>query len=150
MAEEEVGSLKVGLSMDSAKFEQSLASVDRNIKALGQDMAIVRAKGKEWGESTEGLTIKQKTLSTMLESQDVKVRKLNEAHQKAVLEQGANSKAAENLAIKIKKATAELIRTETELNQVNSDLKKQQSELKSASNKWDELSASVDESGDKM
>lgn len=150
MSEEEVGSLKVGLSMDSAKFEQSLASVDRNIKELGQDMAIVRAKGKEWGDSTDGLTAKQKTLSKMLESQDLKVRKLNEAHQKAVLDQGANSKAAEELAIKIKKATAEYTRTETELKQVNSDLKKQQSELKSTSNKWDDLSASVDETGDKL
>jgi hypothetical protein len=42
---EEVGALKVGLSIDSAKFEQSMASVDRNLKALGQEWHF-RTKGK--------------------------------------------------------------------------------------------------------
>lgn len=147
---EEIGSLRVGLSLDSAKFEQSMSSVDRNIKALGQDMAIVRAKGNEWGNSLEGLSVKQKTLSTLLESQDVKVRKLNDSYQKAVTEQGENSKAAENLAIKIKKATAEYTRTETELSQVNSDLNKQQAELNQTSKRWDGLAVSVDKTGDKL
>ena len=147
---DEVGALKVGLSIDSAKFEKSLASVDRNLKALGGEMAIVRARGKEWGDSTEGLTAKQKTLSTMLELQDVKVKKLNDAHKKAVEEQGANSKAAENLAIKLNKATAEYTKTETELNDVNSTLNKQQTDLNKTSRKWDDLAVSVKKSSDKL
>lgn len=147
---EEVGSLRVGLSMDSAKFEQSMSSIDRNLKTLGQEMAIVRAKGKEWGNTTEGLTVKQKTLSTLLESQDVKVRKLNEAHKKAVLEQGANSKAAENLAIKINKATAEYTKTETELSQVTAELKKQVAGLKDNRTAWEKTADSMDKAGDKL
>ena len=46
---EEVGSLRVGLALDSATFDQSLKSVDRNLKALGGEMGIIRAKGNEWG-----------------------------------------------------------------------------------------------------
>ena len=147
---QEVGSLRVGISLDSAKMEQSLASVDRNLKALGGEMAIIRAKGDSWGKSTEGLTTKQKTLSTMLESQDVKVRKLTEAHQKAVTEQGANSVAAENLAIKLNKAAAEYTKTETELKSVNTSLSKQQTDLNQTSNKWDDLAVSAGKAGDKL
>lgn len=147
---EEVGSLRVGLSIDSAKFEQSLASVDRNLKALGGEMAIIRAKGNDWGNSIEGLGSKQKTLTTLLESQDVKVRKLNEAYQKAVVEQGENSKAAENLAIKINKATAEYTKTETELNSVTSALSKLETEAKQNANVWNKLGESMREAGDKL
>ncbi|MFC4409429.1 phage tail tape measure protein [Chungangia koreensis] len=150
MAENEVGSLRVGLSLDSANFEQSLASVDRNVKALGQEMAIVRAKGKDWGNSLDGLGTKQKTLSTLLESQDVKVRKLNEAYQKAVEEQGANSAAAENLAIKLNKAQAEYARTETELKDVTAALKLQEVEANKTESAWDRLSKSMDKNGDKL
>lgn len=147
---EEVGSLRVGLSIDSAEFDQSLSSVDRNLKALGGEMAIVRAKGKDWGNSLEGLGSKQKTLSTLLESQDVKVRKLNEAYEKAVTEQGANSKAAEDLAIKLNKATAEYTKTETELSQVTAELKRQEAELKDNRTAWDKTADSMNNAGEKL
>lgn len=147
---EEVGSLRVGLSLDSATFDQSMKSVDRNLKALGGEMAIVRAKGADWGNSIQGLSTKQKTLSTMLESQDVKVRKLNESYQKAVQEQGANSQAAENLAVKLNRATAEMTRTETELGEVTTELNRQQAELKQNENAWQQLSVATSKAGDKL
>lgn len=150
MAEQEVGNLRVGLALDSANFEQSLSSVDRNLKALGGEMAIVRAKGKEWGNSLEGLGTRQKTLTALLESQDVKVRKLNDAYQKAVEEQGANSKAAEDLAIKLNRAQAEYTRTETELKEVTAALKAQEDEVNKTESAWDRLSTSMDKNGDKL
>ncbi|WP_427137217.1 phage tail tape measure protein [Psychrobacillus psychrodurans] len=147
---EEVGSLRVGLSLDSATFEQSMKSVDRNLKALGQEMAIVRARGTEWGNSVEGLRTKQNTLSTILEAQDVKVRKLNESYQRAVEEQGANSQAAENLAIRLNRATAEMTRTETELEQLTDELNRQEAELEQASNNWNRLGESLRETGARL
>lgn len=150
MAEEEVGSLRVGLSLDSATFDQSLKSVDRNIKALGQEMSIIRARGSEWGNSIEGLGAKQGTLSALLESQDVKVRKLNESYQRTVEEQGANSTAAENLAIQLNRATAEMTRTETELGQVTSELARQQAELERSQNSWVQLGERMNETGDRL
>ncbi|MCZ8541961.1 phage tail tape measure protein [Psychrobacillus psychrodurans] len=144
---DDVGNLRVGLSLDSATFDQSLKSVDRNLKALGGEMAIIRARGTEWGNSIDGLRTKQNTLSTMLESQDVKVRKLNKSYQRAVQEQGANSQAAENLAVKLNRATAEMTRTETELGQVTSELNRQQAELAQSENAWNQLSASAATAG---
>lgn len=144
---DDVGSLRVGLSLDSATFDQSLKSIDRNLKALGGEMAIIRARGSEWGNSIDGLRTKQGTLSTILQSQDAKVRKLNEAYQRAVAEQGANSQAAENLAIRLNRATAEMTRTERELGEVTSELNRQQGELEQSQNAWNQLSASAASAG---
>lgn len=147
---DDVGNLRVGLSLDSASFDSSMKSIDRNLKALGQEMAIIRARGNEWGNSIEGLRTKQNTLSTILESQDAKVRKLNESYQRAVEEQGANSQAAENLAIRLNRATAEMTRTETELEQLTAELNRQEEELAQAANKWNQLGESMRATGAKM
>ena len=146
----DVGSLRVGLSLDSAQFTQSLASVERNVKALGQEMSIIRARGNDWGNSTEGLRTKQNTLSTLLQSQRVKVSQLNEAYQRAVTEQGANSAAAQNLAIRLNRATAEMTRTETELTQVNEELQRQQDELAETESAWNQLSTQTAEVGEQL
>lgn len=147
---EDIGSLRVSIGLDGSDFNKSMASVERNVKALGQEMSILRAKGDEWGNSTEGLGAKQDTLTRLMDAQALKVKKLNEEYQKAVAEQGENSKAAETLAIKLNKAAAEYTRTEKELNEVNSSLGKQQADINKTSQKWDELSKSVDKTGDKM
>lgn len=147
---EDIGSLRVSISMDEADFNQSLASVERNVKALGQEMSGIRAKGKEWGDSTEGLKTKQDALSRLMDAQGIKVKKLNDEYQKAVIEQGENSKAAETLAIKLNKANAEYTRTETELSEVNALLKKQEAELKDTRNAWEKTADSMNKTGDKL
>lgn len=147
---EEIGSLRVGLSLDSATFDQSLASINRNIKGLGQEMAIIRGRGNEWGSSVEGLGAKQSTLSTLLDSQKAKVQQLSESYQRVVEEQGANSTAAENLATSLNRATAEMTRTETELTQVTSALQRQQDEIRLSESSWTRLGDTMTEAGERM
>ena len=147
---EDIGSLKVSLSMDGADFNQSLASVERNVKALGQEMSSIRAKGNEWGQSTEGLKTKQDALTRLMDAQALKVKKLNEEYKKAAAEKGENSKAAEDLAIKLNKANAEYTRTETELSEVTAQLKKQEAELKDTQSAWDKTADSMNKTGDKL
>ncbi|QFF98789.1 phage tail tape measure protein [Psychrobacillus glaciei] len=150
MAEQEVGRLKVSLSIDSANFEKSISSIDRNLKAMGQEMASARNKGKDWGSSISGLTTKQDTLSRMLSGQETKVSRLRDAYEKSKIETGENSKATENLAIKLNKAVAEYDKTETELKQVTDALKVQQDELKRSLSPWQQLSDKMDTLGSKM
>ncbi len=147
---EEVGSLRVGLALDSATFDKSLASINRNIKGLGQEMSIIRGRGNEWGNSVEGLGTKQSTLTTLLESQKAKVQQLNESYQRAVTEQGANSTAAENLATSLNRATAEMVRTETELSQVSTALQQQQDDIRLSESSWTRLGDTMQAAGDRM
>ena len=150
MAETEVGNLAVKLSLDSANFERSMSSIDRNLKAMGQEMRGLQNHGKTWGNSIAGLTTKQEGLTRMLTSQEVKVRQLREAYERSKTETGENSRATENLAIQLNRAVAEYNRTEAELNQVREALRRQQDELRLAENRWMKLGESMREVGATM
>lgn len=147
---EEVGNLKVKLALDGADFQRSMASVDRSLKTLGQEMRINQNRGKEWGQSLQGLSTRKEALGRLLTSQELKVRKLNESYQAAVKEQGANSVAAENLATKLNKAQAEYQRTETEISQVNAELSKLRKETAYAESSFGKLGDSMRDAGKKI
>lgn len=157
MAGEEVGELGVRLSLDSSDFNRPLQSVERNLKALGGELATIRNKGSEWGKSLEGLGQKQEVLGRTLSTQETKVKSLREAYEKSVREKGADAAATENLAAKLNRAIAEYTRTETELNQVNSALADQREEIARSESAWgrlesslDSASGSLDNAGEKM
>lgn len=157
MANEEIGSLKVSLALDDSGFTRPLASVDRNLKSLGGELAILRNKGAEWGKSIDGLKSKQEVLGRTLDTQESKVKKLRDAYEKSVREKGADAAATENLANKLNRAVAEYTRTETELVQVNAALSQQQEELRRSESAWGRLetnlssaSSGLADVGDKM
>ena len=150
MAEQEVGNLAVRLSLDSANFEQSMSSINRNLKALGQEMRGNQNLGRDWGNSIAGLTTRQDTLTRTLDAQDIKVRRLREAYDASVAATGENSVATENLAIQLNRAQAELNRTETELGQVSSALQQQQAALTLSENRWTQLGERMREVGATM
>lgn len=150
MAGEEVGELGVRLSLDSSDFNRPLQSVERNLKALGGELATIRNKGSEWGKSLEGLGQKQEVLGRTLSTQETKVKSLREAYEKSVREKGADAAATENLAAKLNRAVAEYTRTETELSQVNDALSQQQEELAHAESAWGRMESSLDSAGDSL
>lgn len=157
MANEEIGNLKVSLGLDTAGFDRPLASVDRNLKSLGGELAIIRNKGDEWGKSIEGLKSKQEVLGRTLETQESKVKKLREAYEKSVQEKGADAAATEKLANKLNRAVAEYTRTETELTQVNRRLSEQEEDLRRAESGWGRMETALEsasgglaKAGDKM
>lgn len=148
MANEEIGSLKVSLSLDQTDFNRPLANVERNLKTLGQELAIIRNKGADWGKSVEGLKSKQEVLGRTLGTQEDKVKKLREAYEKSVQEKGADAAATENLATKLNRAVAEYTRTETELAQVNQRLAEQEEELRHAESAWGRMETSMEAAGE--
>ncbi len=150
MADGSIGSLKVSLSLDSADFNKSMASIDRDVKTLGGELSTLRAKGKDWGQSLEGLTQRQDALGRTMKAQGAKVKKLREEYEKSAEEKGKDAKVTQNLAKKLNKAVSEYTRTETELNEVNESLSKQQAALKKARSPWNKLSKAVNKAGDKL
>lgn len=147
---EDVGSLAVSLSLDSSEFNRPLASVDRNLKALGGELSAIRNKGKEWGDSLEGLRTKQEVLGRTLSTQETKVKSLREAYEKSVREKGADAAATETLAAKLNRAVAEYTRTETEIEQVNSRLAEQEEALRQAESNWGRLETALDSASSRL
>lgn len=150
MAEQEVGNLAVRISLDSANFEQSMASINRNLRTLGQEMRGNQNLGRDWGNSIAGLTTKQDTLTRTFEAQQIKVNRLRESYEASVAATGENSAVTENLATQLNRAQAELNRTETELGQVRAALQQQQDALRLSENSWTQLGERMREVGSQM
>lgn len=145
----EVGNLAVRLSLDNTQFEKSIASMNRTLQAVGQEIRGLQNKGKDWGASLDGLKQKQDAYSRLLEGQQTKVRKLAAEYEKAKQETGEHSAQTEKLAVQLNKAAAEMNRTETELSQLTAELKKQEAEMKKSQSTLNQLGEKLSAVGDK-
>src|SRR5690606_5766802 len=146
----EVGDLRVKLSLDTAQFDKSMASMNRTLQAMGQEIRGLQNKGKDWGASLDGLRQKQDAHSRLLEGQQTKVRKLAAEYEKAKQETGEHSAQTEKLAVQLNKASAEMNRTERELNEITAELKRQEAELKRSQSGWTQLGEKLTATGDKL
>lgn len=147
---EEVGDLKVKLSLDSAQFDKSISSMERTMRAVGNELKGLKNKGSEWGSSITGLRSKQDTLNRALTSQETLVRKLRTAYENSKANIGENAKETENLAIKLNRAESEYSRFQNELNQVTDALNRQQNEVSKSQRVWQQLGEKMASVGDKM
>ena len=153
----DVGDLRVKLSLDNAQFERSVASMNRTLQAMGQEIRGLQNRGKEWGSSITGLSQKQEAYSRLLEAQQTKVRRLAEEHARAVQQHGEHSEQAERLAVQLNRASAEMDRTQRELNEITAELQRQQDQLRLSQSQWTQLGermqavgAQMKKVGDKM
>ncbi|PFA66857.1 phage tail tape measure protein [Bacillus sp. AFS015802] len=146
----DIGSLAIRLSLEDSDLNQSMSRVNRNLKTLGGEMAIIKGKGKDWGSSLQGLSEKQRVLTNILSQQEAKVREASEKHRQLAQEHGEGSVKAEKQAAALNKLIAQFTRTETELNDVNQALNEQQRELDQSSNKFSQLSRAASSAGGVM
>jgi TP901 family phage tail tape measure protein len=140
---QEVGSLKVNLSLDSANFTQSMQDVNRKLKNLNSDMKVITSTGDRFGSSTDQLRLKQRNLSDAMTLHRSKVEALREQYEKSVQTKGADARATENLATRYNSALAAMNRTENELTDINRSLEQQ-------TNQWNVLGRSLNDVGDRM
>jgi TP901 family phage tail tape measure protein len=147
---DDVGSLRVSLSLDSADFSQSMASVDRSLRTLGGELSIIRAQGQDYGQSLDGLRNRHEVLGRTLTAQDLKVRQLREAYEQSRDSTGENSIETERLAAALNRGIAAHTRTQTEINQVNQALNDQESQLRQSENQWNQLGVAMQETGRRL
>jgi phage-related minor tail protein len=146
----DIGSLAIRLSLDDGNFNRSMSQVNRNLKTLGGEMAIIRNKGKEWGNSLEGLSEKQKVLKNILSQQEAKVKDAAEKHRKLAEEHGEGSVKAEKQAAALNKLVAQFTKTESELKDVNDALNVHYREMDEAKKGYIDLGKAADKLGTKL
>ncbi len=146
----DVGDLRVKLSLDNAQFERSVASMNRTLQTMGQEIRGLQNRGKEWGSSIDGLKSKQEAYSRLLEGQQTKVRRLAEEYEKAKQQYGEHSEQAERLAVQLNRASAEMDRTERELRETTAELERQERELAQSQTAWGRLGDSASAAGEKL
>lgn len=112
MATEEV---TTKLNIDITQFKKALSDANRYIRMAGSEFDEASAGMDKWSDSTDGLKAKIQQLNKVQDAQQVIVDALQQEYDKVAAEQGENSKAAQEMAIKLNKAKAALTKTGAEL-----------------------------------
>ena len=112
MATEEV---TTKLNIDITQFKKALSDANRYIRMAGSEFDEASAGMDKWSDSTDGLKAKIQQLNKVQDAQQVIVNALQQEYDKVAAEQGENSKAAQEMAIKLNKAKAALTKTGAEL-----------------------------------
>ena len=105
----------ITLSANFTEFTGSATDLSRRLAKLDSEFRAVSTDAKSFGTAADQLGAKTEYLTKKIEGQQLAVNKLHSEMIDAGNEFGANSKAAEEAAIKYNKASASLTKLEAEL-----------------------------------
>ena len=137
-SENDIGG-KIGL--DVTNFKAGITELNRNIRVIESGFKAAAASMGRWSDSEEGLQKRIESLNKVTDLQRQKVKNLTGEYEKIVAEKGANSKAAQDMEIRINKETASL-------NKNQLGLEKAKKELDEFGKETDKTTKDVDEFGD--
>ena len=127
MADEEV---TTSLNVDITQFKTALTEANRYIRMANSEFEKATAGTEKWSDSADGLKAKITQLNKTLEAQKVAADALRVEYNRVASEQGANSKAAQELQIKLNKQEAACQKTAAQIKKYEGDLEETQSTTK--------------------
>jgi tape measure domain-containing protein len=133
MPNEELGNLKVAVSLDSVGFQDGISKINRQLKIVQSEFEATTAALGKFGSSTDALKAKTDALTKQIELQRAKVELLQNAVAKSAAEKGEDARQTDILTIKLNKARAQLATMENELSRTTAELQKSGSGFRNAS-----------------
>lgn len=134
--------LTSSLSLDSTEFKTQISSINRELRVMESEFRANAASLGDWSDDASGLEMRMKSLTGQIELQQKKVGALQEEYQRVAAEKGENSKAAQDLQIKLNKET------ET-LNKMGNELKNSESKLDAMGEESEQTGKQVEDLGEK-
>lgn len=135
---------RVGL--DVTDFKTGIAEMNRSIKVIDTGFRAAAAGMDNWGKSEEGLTARISSLNQITELQKQKVANLTAMYDQVVTAQGASSRAAQDLQVRINQETATLNRNMREITNNTTALNNLGQESTTTAGNVDDLAASSESS----
>lgn len=135
------------VDLDVTNFKANINELNRQIRLIDTGFKAAAAGMDDWSKSEEGLQQRIKSLSDMTDLQRQKVANLTSEYTKVAAEKGENSKAAQDLQVRINKETEALNKNETELRKAQSALDNFGDEVDQADKETGELEGSLGELG---
>lgn len=121
---------------DITDFKAAMSEANRAIKLANSEFKAASSGMDDWASSTDGLKAKLQQLANVQAAEEQKLSVLKAAYAQVVREQGENSKAAQDLLIKI--------------NNQQAAVNKAGQDYKQFSAKLDEVESAVDDTGDAL
>ncbi|MCI0552553.1 MAG: hypothetical protein L0287_16505 [Anaerolineae bacterium] len=131
---------KVGL--DTTDFKTNTAGMNRELRVLESGFRASAAALGDWAKDATGLELRINSLNSQMDIQKQKIAATRAEYERIKAESGENSRAAQDLEIKLNKETETLGKMQNELGNTESALE----EMKTGS---DEAGDSVEETGKK-
>jgi hypothetical protein len=146
---DEVNNLSGKVGLDTTDYKAGVTELNRQIRVIESGFRASAAAMGDWDKSSQGLEMRTKALTQQIELQKQKISALSTEYEKVAAEKGADSRAAEELQIRINKQTETLGKMQSELSQSQKSLADMGSESKSTSGKVQDLGEKEDETSKK-
>lgn len=126
---------------DISDFKAAMSEANRAIKLANSEFKVASSGMDDWASSTDGLKAKLQQLANVQAAEEQKLAVLKTAYAQVVREQGENSKAAQDLLIKINNQQAAV-------NKAGQDYKKFSAKLDEVENAADDTGDALEDAGD--
>lgn len=126
---------------DISDFKAAMSEANRAIKLANSEFKAASSGMDDWASSTDGLKAKLQQLANVQAAEEQKLAVLKTAYAQVVREQGENSKAAQDLLIKINNQQAAV-------NKAGQDYKKLSAKLDEVENAADDTGDALEDAGD--
>lgn len=147
---EEIGDLAVRVSLDNTGFQNGMTDVNRALRLTNSEFkANTSALGNNASEMDK-LRLKASSLTTSISQQRDKVSILENAHRQSVTATGANSRATQDLEVRLNLARASLSNMSNTLLTTNTQIATQTSAWTRLGTSLTGIGGSLTSVGDKM
>lgn len=147
---EALDALKGKLGLDTSDFKTGVSTANRELRLLESGFRASTASLGDWSKTATGLEARMKTLSSAIEIQKAKAAATREEWERVKNEKGENSRAAQELEIKLNKEIEALGKNEAELRQNSEALSEMENNSKEAAGAVEDTGSKSKESGGKL
>lgn len=139
---------KVGL--DTTEFKAGITALNRDIRVIESGFRATAAGLGDWSKSSQGVEMRMKALTSEIEVQQKKVEATRTAYEQLAAANGAGSRAAEDMQIKLNKESETLGKMQNELNQSKTQLGELKDSTGQAAGGMDHLDTETEKTGKQM
>lgn len=131
--------------VDISELKANMQQANREIRLANAEFQAVAASMENWEKSAEGVEKKLQSLNKVLSAEEAKLESLHNQYKLTAEECGANSAAAQELEIKIKKQEAAVNKTKKQIGDYQKKLSDLEEESKDAERSAEDLSGAFDD-----
>jgi TP901 family phage tail tape measure protein len=147
---EEVGALRVSLSIDTAEFTQRVSDINSRLRAIRSEFNAAGDGTRAFANSMDGMRAKQELLTRQLELQRQKVQSLRQRYLEVAAAEGENSRAAVSLLTQYNNQIGVMNRMESSLNSTQQALDHLRQEAERNATVWGRMQNRFSEVGDRL
>ncbi|NMC84288.1 MAG: hypothetical protein GYA58_03280 [Anaerolineaceae bacterium] len=136
------------VSLDTTDFKTAVNQLNREIRLVESGFRAAAAGLGDWANDANGLEMRIKALNETIGLQEQKVQALHNEYQRIAEEKGENSKAAQELEIRINRETESLNKMMGELGKTETSLQEMTQSSQEAGEKVDELGKQEEETAE--